>query len=433
MKAKATSVIVLACFLVSIFAGAPTFGATMVSAENEAVVGAWHGRYCYYDAGIFEDSISGMLIGDRMRRFDIRPEGYVEIENASIVLETPFGEENYPFRGINSAPYVEPTIIGPEDGNYTYKWDFGNTSEQAAVWIHTNFSAPFDPGFSCQRIWNPWITSRSVNQTITIEFTPSTIEFINVHITVGAESTEEASVTIVPESNSSSPSLIHERFWLENGDWANWAGNPELGITYMFSVNLTVVNECFPEPVFYKPSVGIGANFDYSESFPPTSTVTIEDDIDGNGVEESSVTYNGTGDFVWQEVILSENSVSFPRVSTRFSEVYTKAEGRAFVKLEDEFIRESAVLRINKEPNTVRLSVNNDEHIFWWKITEYRSRGSVIGLKCEPAPPGTGGGEPGPVPITVTIPRFEEGRRVIASGPRVCFTGHITGIEWPPS
>jgi len=183
----------------------------------------------------------------------------------------------------------------------------------------------------------------------------------------------------------------------------------------------------------HKPSVGIGANFGYLDSFPGTANVTIDDDIDGVGGNESSVTYNGIGDFVWQEVILSENSLGFPRFSTRFSEIYTKAEGRAFAKLEDGFVRGPAILRIGKKPNTVKLSVNNDEHIFWWNITEYRSRGNAIMLKCIPtaAPPDSGGGELGPVPITVTIPRFEEGRRGMASGPGVCFTGRITEINWP--
>lgn len=81
----------------------------------------------------------------------------------------------------------------------------------------------------------------------------------------------------------------------------------------------------------------------------------IEDDIDGNGFEESSVTYYGTGDYTWWEVVQCENSVRFPSLSTRFPFV---AEGRSFVKLEDEVIDGSAFL-VGFDPDTFCLIVDD--------------------------------------------------------------------------
>ena len=109
------------------------------------------------------------------------------------------------------------------------------------------------------RIWNPWITADSVTQSLTIKFTPYAGAG-GVHIQVRPDPTHEATATVVPDSNYSSPSLMHEEYWLEdeNGQVANWGGDPVIGATHTFSVDLTVVNNFYPEPIYYKPSVGIG-------------------------------------------------------------------------------------------------------------------------------------------------------------------------------
>jgi len=83
-------------------------------------------------------------------------------------------------------------------------------------------------------------------------------------------------------------------------------------------------------------------------------------------------------------------------------------------------------LRINKEPNTVKLSV--DEHDLWWEVIKYRSCGSTIRLICMPTSAGGGGGEPGSAPMTVTIWSFEDGGLVTTSG-CVRFIGENTEIE----
>jgi hypothetical protein len=415
---------------------------SVVSAGDGSVeVYAMLGRYRIYSSNdYFEDAVSSNVTGYLRSRYDICPRGDVEIENASIVLETPFAPGNFTY--IQWDPEDNCTFGADEvDGNWTYAWNFSMLSHgQAMVSLPTIFEVEFDPGFDCQRIWDPWITSENVTQTLTFVFTPSTefSNFGNVHVSAQIPETSEASPTIDPDSISASP-LEDERglnwtMWLEtDGDIeVNWGGDPIPGITYTFSVDVTVENILFPEPIFYKPAVGFGANFATSFSDPDIPCPKIGDDINRDGDVESLITFNGTGAFTWIETALSENSVTLPWCSFGFHEIYSMAEGRALVRQENGIFRGPAHLRINKVPNTVRLSDPDNQHIFWWEVTEYQSKGNSIILRCIPTIPGPSGGDPGPTPIRVRITRFEEVGRVVAFGRGVQFAGQITGIEWPP-
>ena len=395
------------------------------------VVLATLGRYWIYDEGdINVDSVSGVRTGYLRSRYDITKEGEVDITDATIELETPITPEN--FQTENIQPPCTPLFDGV---NYTYTWDFGDLlgGQNAMVSLPTYFDADFDIGFEGQRIWDSWITSDVVNQTLTIEFTAGIIDFHNVHVSVQIPKTDEVAPTIDPASISASPGPETEPFewhmWsdetAENIE-VNWGGNPGTGITYTFSVEVTVENKLFPEPIFYKPSVGFGANFDGSWSPPDSPHPQIDDDIDRVGGAESSVTYYGTGAFTWKEYVQSEHAISLPWCSVGFSEIYTKWVGEASVKSKGDSISGPATLRINKEPNTVKLSV--DEHDLWWEVIKYRSCGSAIRLICMPTSAGGGGGEPGSAPMTVTIWSFEDGGLVTTSG-CVRFIGENTEIE----
>jgi hypothetical protein len=296
------------------------FTATIVSVESQGVVLACLDRVYVYEAGVFEDSVlNERLNGVSRRSYYIRPQGAVVGAGAKIEMVTPFGDEHFP--SINWNPSASFNAAPWNDG-YNYEWVFSDPiSEQAAVSIQTNFSIEFEPRFACQRIWNPWITSKSVTQRLTIKFTPAS-GARGVHIQARVQSTPEASVTIVPESNSSDPHLLHEEYWFESEtgqEVANWAGDPVIGTQYTFSVDITVVNGVSPEPIYYKPSVGIGVGIDVlpePELEITPDHVTIWDDVDGNEIDESSVTYSGTGDFGWEASVRSENSVTFPSYIT---------------------------------------------------------------------------------------------------------------------
>ena len=299
-------------FLATTFTVALT--ATVVTAENQ-IVEARHQRTYVYEASVFEDSVPNELLdGFPWRNLEFRPQG-VNVADARIMMSTSWSPER--FLGTDYyPPDANFTVEGPEDDLYTYLWEFGSISEQATVWIRTDIPIKFQPGFSCQRIWNPLITSRSVTQKLTVIFEPSIAG--GVYIQVRGKSTSEASITIVPESNSSDPHLLHERFWLdeENGRvvGVNWAGDCEVG-AYILSVDITVENMFFPEPIFYKPSVGIGLG--YGPEPPPLTSdfVKVEDDIDGDGLAESTITYSGTGDIIWRENVRNENAVQLPSYS----------------------------------------------------------------------------------------------------------------------
>jgi hypothetical protein len=294
--------------------------AMLVSVESQGVVLACHDRLQIYEAGVFDDSVPNeMLNGVSSHSYYIRPQDATVSAGARIEMVTPFGDEYFP--SINWNPSASFNMA-PWDDGYRYEWVFSDpVSEQAAVWIQSNFSVEFEPKFACQRIWNPWITSESLTQKLTIKFTPSS-GAQGVHIQARVQSTPEASVTIVPESNSSDPRLLHEEYWFEseNGqEVANWAGDPVIGTPYTFSVDITVVNKFYPEAIYYKPSVGIGVGIDVlpePELEITPDHVTIWDDVDGDGIDESSVTYSGTGDFGWEASVRSENSVTFPSYIT---------------------------------------------------------------------------------------------------------------------
>lgn len=403
--------------------------ATVVNAENGIVVQAMLGRYRMYNSNdIFEDSVSGNVDGYLRSRYDISPEGIVNITDARIELETPLASGNF----IDIQPPCDPVFYGV---NYTYTWDFGALldGQGAMVSLPTNFAVNFDPGFDCQRIWNPWITSEFVTRILTIVFTPSTgfYDFHGVHVSAQFPDTPEASLINVNSVSASPPNDQNGKPWntwvdLANGE-VNWQGDPTPGTTYYFSVDVTLQNNLNTEPIFYKPSVGIGANFDGSGSSPDVPDPKIGDDINRDGTVESSVTYSGTGAFTWTEYVQSENSVGLPWFS---SAAPFMAEGKAFVKLEDEFVRGSAFLVSGPTPPIPKYVVLNvDGHCFWWETTEITLYGNMINLKCEPTTATSG--DPGPAPIVLRIPRSEEGGRVTASGPGVSFTGRITKIMTP--
>ena len=304
---------ILLLFLASTFTVA--LNATMVSAENQSVVGARLQRTYVYEASVFEDSVPNVLLnGFSWRSYCIRPLG-VDVGDAKIELVTPYPNTPENLSSIDWDPATADFAVGPVDGSFRYEWSFPGSirdTEQSCVWVKTNFSVEFEPKFACQRIWNPGITSRSVTQKLTVIFEPSIAG--GVHIQVRTVSTPEASATIVRDTASSSPPLRDHWLDEENGRLvgANWAGDCEIG-TYTLSVDITVVNEIFPETVLYKPSVGIGLGYGPPDPPPVTSdSVTVEDDIDGDGTAESSITYSGAGDYDWQVTIRDEFSVELP-------------------------------------------------------------------------------------------------------------------------
>lgn len=435
MKTKAI-VIILTLLISSLLTVA--LNATMVRAE-ENQVGAMLGRYCMYSATVFEDSIANIpLVGTRASRFDITPvKGNVDIYDARIEMLTTYPITAFPYMGWR--PYMEDpdTFEYLEDPAFTYIWDWSTYEpiSESGVWLGSNLPVTFEPGSDCERVWNPWITSPSVTQTLTIVFSPSTAfvvdgveyhDFHNVHVQVQIPSTYEASPTIDEASISATPPTSEQPGWSWDyyyGDGyieVNWHGNPVAGTTYYFSVDVTVVNNLAPKPVFYKPSVGIGANFNPSET-SAEAPVLFNVDLDGVGGAESVVTYSGTGDFSWLKLAQNENSLSLPGVSMWFPFV---ADGKAFVKLEDDFVKGSGFL-LGYEDTHFCLVI--DGQAFWWEIVDISERGRGLRVNCSPASASDipASDSPGPVSIKVTLPKLEEGGRVIASGPGVAFSGRI--------
>jgi hypothetical protein len=325
--------LILAC----IFSVALT---TTFADPQEYHVGAWLDRLQYYDTGIFDDSVSSNdeLDGYRLRSLYIRPEGEFEVVGAKIEMETPFEPES--FLGIHygptsesPSPFPDFTISSPAP--YRYKWDWmNNPIPEASVGIHTNFPVTFQPGFDLTQVWDSEpITDPKITQTLIIEFTSSTEfnEFFNVHVSVQFPNTPEASPIDV-NSISVSPSTDQWgnpwNVWSQmDGDiQVNWGGDPQAGVKYTFSVEVTVENKLHPIPVFYTPSVGAGANYDMVwGELEVTESVTIGDDMGGDAVEETSVTYSikeitEEGEYVWQTITQKENSVIFPSYSAIASE-----------------------------------------------------------------------------------------------------------------
>lgn len=300
------------------------FTATTVSAENQGVVTARLERHHVYEASVFEDSVSNVFLnGFSWRSYYIRPRG-VDVADAKIETVTPYPDTPENFPSIDWDPTTANFTVEPLDGHFRYEWSFPGwipDTKQAAVWIQTNFSVEFEPKFACQRIWNSKITSRSVTQKLTVIFEPSIAG--GVHIQVRTVSTPEASATIIRDSASSSPPLRDHWLDEENGKavGANWGGDCEAG-TYVLSIDITVVNEIFPETVLYKPSVGIGLGYGPPE--PPLVTsdsVMVEDDIDGDGADESSITYSGAVDYDWRVIVRDEFSIELPSYVAQTSEV----------------------------------------------------------------------------------------------------------------
>lgn len=386
-------------------------------------------RHHVYEASIFEDSVSNVLLnGVPKQSFYIRPLEGATVDSAQMEMVTPYPNEVQYFPSIEWDPGDGFTVEGPVEGLYSYLWEFGPISNQAAVWIQTNFTEEFQLPFACHRTWNPWITLENVTQTLTVIFEPSKVG--GVHIHVREESTDEASFTILSASSTTWPGS----FWFdeENGNLgANWGGDCGIG-TYIFYIEIEVENKKFPDPIYYKPSVGLSLSLDTTpdEVVITEDHVTIWDDVDGDGVAtvDERFTYSVTGDDNWQVIMKDDYDVILPSYSRV---VPFMAEGKAFVKLEEEFVRGSAFLVSGPTPPIPKyVYLNADGQGFWWETTEISVQGNMIKLKGEPTTATTG--NPGPAPIVVRIPIPEEGRRVTASGPGVSFTGQITKIETPP-
>lgn len=403
-----------------------TFNTTLVSGEeNNAIVMVYHDRTRIYYADLFEDTIyNHRLNGYRLRSYYIRPQEGATVSDAQIVMETQFSQGDFVW--INPTGYKYSTGTPPYP--YKYEWNFGTISPfgQAAVWIHTPFPVTFRPGYEIKRKWDfDLITSPSVTQTLKITFFPY-LSFINVHIHVGADPTPDVSAKIVLES-ASTDWLVSES---SGGvDWQIPYYDLSPGRKYTFTVDIEVNNGLYPAPVFYKPSVGIGANIELSHNTESsTDQVTVSDDMNGNGGTDSKVTYMGEeGElFDWEVIVQRENSVSLPSYGRGFP--YTKAEGRSFIRLEDGFIRGPATFRICKSPNTVSLVFEGDEPDFGWLITKYSKRGTCTILECEPDPesPDTR------YPMRVVISKLKENRWVSASGRGFNFNGDILEIKWLP-
>lgn len=283
-------------------------------AEGNLVVSAFHDRQRIHRTSVLDDSITNVwLDGVHQRSYYIRPQAGADVYNATIVMETPYSEEHFPW--ISWDPPANYTVT-PLDGNFSYEWAYHDSISpfgQAAVWLETVFPVTFKPEFDFQRTIDPvHITSRSVNQTVKLEFTPH-MDFCNTHTQVILQNTSEAIATVVP--GSASP----DWFWFETPSEVNWQFNPNM-TTYTFSVKISVQNKLYPKPIFYKPSVWIGAFFDKSISVVPSKeSVTVEDDL-----IKGSVTYSGknlTGElYGWEVITQNENSVQFPSYSSTAKE-----------------------------------------------------------------------------------------------------------------
>jgi len=293
IQRKAIAVIFSALFLISIFTVAHV---AIVSTENGGIVVARLERHHFYEAGIFEDSISNVLVsGNPKQSYYIWALGGAVVTGAEMEMVTPHPNEQEYFPSIEWDPQNGDSFTweGPVGGPYTYLWTFPGSipdpeSEinQAGLWIQTNFLEQFQLPFTCSRTWNPLITSRSVTQKLTVNFNPT--ELGGVHIQVRVESIDEASVEII--SVSEDPDWPDEDFWFDEEDengkkiGANWGGDPAID-EYTFDIEIKVVNEFFPEPIFYKPSVGLSLGFDTipQDIDPQDYHVTIVDDVDGDG------------------------------------------------------------------------------------------------------------------------------------------------------
>jgi len=140
-------------------------------------------------------------------------------------------------------------------------------------------------------------------------------------VSIHVQETFEVSPLFVEGSNTSDLEFgtLHGQFLEENDEFQsfNWGVNPAGG-RCTFTIEIDVVNKLYPVPVIFKPSIGVGANFnDYQTEPTPAENVTVEDDINGVGIIDNTVTYSGTGSLLdWRVVVQNEYSVSFPYQST---------------------------------------------------------------------------------------------------------------------
>jgi len=334
-KTKICANLVLALVLASVFTVAIT--TPMVNAQEPLHVGAWLDRLYY--AHIPADSVAhdDELNGYHMRSFYIRPPEGFDVTNAIIEMTTIYPNTPEYFQGINYGPpttdpdYPQFTVSGFDPYTYIWDWD-GYPISETSVGLHTNFPKTFQPGFDFARLWNSDpITEPSVTRLLTLKFTASAdfdFEFFNAHIAVQLLNTPEASPSIDEYSMSALPDATGgpwESDWYVDGEGhigVNWHGDPSAGTLYTFSVLVTVENKLYPAPILYTPAVGVGANYNMpypmGDDLGVAPSVTIEDDLDGDEIQETSVTYAGTdgGDPLrWYYFTQQENSVSFPWVS----------------------------------------------------------------------------------------------------------------------
>ena len=257
-----------------------------------------------------EDSFSNSEVtGIYQRSFYIRPQGGAEVDNARILMES-----GYPENTLKPSIHWEPdAIYNPtSDDPCTIEWTFipsiptgGHAYVGLALY---GMPATFTPGFDYERTVYPiLITKQTAIQTVTIEFTPY-IDFYNAHLYVVFGETPEASVSVV--TGSETP----DWFWdIGDPNSVNWQGDPELGDTYIFNVELEVTNKLYPNPIFYKPHVGSGAFFNLHTESSSLGSITITDTV-----LDGEVTYSGTvtpGETDWVAKTQDENTVRFPMYS----------------------------------------------------------------------------------------------------------------------
>lgn len=269
-----------------------------------------HGSYATEEDVVYHDDI---LVGYHARSFYIRS-GTVEVDNPIVSMTRGQAPDEKFYTKWD--PDATETHVS---GDVYYSWSFTDSippEGQAAVWVWTDLPATFQPEFDFRRSVDPLIIEPpSGTQTVTIEFTPVpySINFINVHISVGVHPTSNANPE-VDVGSASEPYLIHEE--VDGVEWQIPAGEITPGDTFVFTFDINVeIDPSLEEPIYYKPGLGVGANIELKHG----TEADVESVLTGDNIIANEVIFSGDDDgsnLDWVKIKQKEHSVSFPYIST---------------------------------------------------------------------------------------------------------------------
>jgi len=206
--------------------------------------------------------------------------------------------------------YVSPNTarITNDGGRTRLLWTgFSNIQPEtwdASVYIETNIAVNFTAGFDSARIVSPLeITTPTATQTTTVIVTPHRV-FDRLIVEVDADDTGLTRATYLSSSPIVSPADRNAGYYFENGrTYAYWE-LPTHRPTKI-SVQFAVQNRNYPNVVFFKPRVQVGAEQARWGSLSSGSSVKMTNPIIGE------LTYSASGSYDWDYGTRQRNEIVY--------------------------------------------------------------------------------------------------------------------------